>query len=198
MFFQKKKIIKTEVDQLLERAFTRQNLLVDSLYEMVEYSPKKHAIQEWILLIDEDKDFSKDFYLHAIRWNKEIFTLNYESKDYLILLLNTQALLSKCASIVYSKVPLVESYLHNELTETVYLLTQIDKGLRSGVPLHHETIKKAVETINQLISEALDNYYKISVEPLEREIKLAEELRTEYKKRRELLLSFPEDIIRNL
>lgn len=197
MIFKKKKVIKTEFVQLLERAFTRQNLFVDSLYEMVIWSPTKKSIQEWILKIEEDKAFTKEFYLHRIRMNKEIFTLNYESKDYLLLLLNTQTLLSKCASIVYSKNPLVENYLHNELTETVYLLEQIDKGLRQGVPLHHETIKKAVELIYQLISEALDNYYEISIEPLESEIKLAKELRLEYTKRRELLLNSPEDIIMN-
>ena len=195
MFFKKKKVIKTEFDQLLERAFTRHNLFVDSLYDMVDISPSKKSIQEWIITIEEDKSFTKDFYLHRIRRNREIFTLNYESKDYLILLLNTQTILSKCASIVYSKKKLVESYLHNELAETIYILDQIDKGLRQGVPLHHETIKKAVESIYQLVSEALDSYYKISIEPLESEIKLAKELRLEYKKRRELLLNTPEDIM---
>lgn len=197
MIFKKKKVIKTEFDQLLERTFTRQNLFIDSLYDMVDSSPTKKSIQEWVLKIEEDKTFTKDFYLHRIRMNREIFTLNYESKGYLILLLNTQTLLSKCASIVYSKKPLVENYLHNELTETVYLLEQIDKGLRQGVPLHHETIKKAVESIHQLTSEALDNYYKISIEPLESEIKLANELRLEYTKRRELLLNSSKDIMMN-
>lgn len=195
--FIKKKAILTEFDQLLAKAFTRRNLFVATLDDMVNISPSKKSIQEWILKIDEDKAFTEDFYLHRIRVNREIFTLNYESKDYLILLLNTHELLSKCASIVYSKNTLVENYLHNELTETVYLLEQIDKGLRQGVPLHHETIEKAVESIYQLISEALDNYYKLSIEPLENEIKLAKELRLEYTRRREILLDIPEDIITN-
>lgn len=184
MFFMRKRVKKTEYDNLLERAFTRENLFVKTICDIVESHPSLNKLTRWVSEIEADKTITKDFYLHAIRMNSEIFTLNWESKDYAQLLVETHRLVCKCASILDVKPPTMDGYLQNELTETVYLLTQIDAGLRKGVPLHHETMQKAVTAVQQLMTDALDNHYKVSLEPLETELELAKDLRLEYIKRR--------------
>lgn len=186
MFFMRKQAKKTEFDTLLARAFTRENLFVNTICELVGHSPSLNTLHRWLSEIEADKTITKEFYLHAIRRNEEIFELNCDSADYALLLVDTHKLVCKCSSILYVEPPTMEGYLQNELTEAVYILTQLDAGLRKGVPMQHETIQKAVATVHHLITDALNNYYKVSLEPLETELELAKQLRIDYIKRRSI------------
>ncbi|MER2009269.1 MAG: hypothetical protein ABS939_17610 [Psychrobacillus sp.] len=149
---------------------------------------QESRILMWNREIEEDPTYSDWFYLHAIRTNSEVFPINADTKDYANTLLKTRYLISKCQSIIYSnssQLKQASEYLLSILVDVVYLLQEVDKSLRNGVPLHHETIKDAVSTIYQLLDEKLNDYFQMNTESLTREIQIAKKLRVEYQARKE-------------
>ncbi|MEK3955865.1 MULTISPECIES: hypothetical protein [unclassified Psychrobacillus] len=182
--FKSNKISEPNYELIAKTAFTTQNMFVDCIQDIAEWSPKQSKILNWIKQIEEDPTHSEWFYLHQIRSNKEVFHLNTKTMDYVKTLLNTNYLIGKCKSIIYSDSKPASEYLVAKLVDVVYLLQEVDSSLRKGVPLHHQSIVEAVTVIYQLLEEKMNEYFQLNTESLTREVQIAKQLRVEYQERK--------------
>lgn len=183
--FKPKKEVQPTYETVARKEFSQSNLFVHCLRDILGFSPGKEDLLAWLKEAEKDDNYSKWFYLHSIRTNTEIFTLNNQTKDYLKILMETSYLIGKCSDIFQSTAKKDEEYLINDLVAVVYLLQEVDTSLRKGVPLDHKTIIDAVVTIHQLLEEKINIYYQVSSENLVREIQIAKQLRLDYQDRKE-------------
>lgn len=181
--FQTKKKPPT-YEETARDAFTPNNLFYDCLYQLTQHGYGSKKLLEFVKQSEEDDAFSKTIYLHAIRTNSELFTLNYQTRNYLKRLVETAYLLIRCRDIFKENSEDHSAYLLNKLVDVVYLLRELDDSLKKGVPMQFETIIQAVETLYQSLDEKLNEYYTEAAQPLAKEIIIAKQLRVEYQTRK--------------
>jgi len=183
-FLKSKKLEHPAYESVAKNTFTRDNLFVHCIRELTKYSPGKKRLLQYIHEVEQDVDYTKEIYVHALRTNTEIFTINDKSKDYLKKIIDTSYLIDKCSSIIHSNSKNNADYLMNELVDVVYLLKELDSSLFKGVPLDHQRVIDAVFTVHELLEEKLNVYFQLSTESLSREIQIAKQMRLEYQDRK--------------
>lgn len=182
-----KESLQPKYEVVAKNEFTKNNLFVCYVLDVQYWSPGKYSLLEWTKKIEKDPSFSKDFYSSGFETKTEVFTFNIETKDSFKILLETSYLIEKCYRILNSDLEKESDYLINQLVGVVFLLKELDKSIRKGVPLLHDSVIKGCYTVHQLLEEKLNEYFELSTESLDLEIKIAQDLRIAYQSRKEIL-----------